>query len=110
MDGIVCEADDSTLTAIELAAWNHDTEIVRNLLLAGANVNKTRGYQLGRFRGGALDNALSGHLTQRRVPLSLVRTLLECGARASLDAICEVVKWDHPAKAAYSLFPNNSSE
>ncbi|KIN05391.1 hypothetical protein OIDMADRAFT_51203 [Oidiodendron maius Zn] len=91
---IACKfgSDSRLYTPIELAAKFRHLGIVRTLLAANADVNKT--YERGDYlERGALELAVLGYGRSGMVDMELVRTLLDCHAEVRVRLIMAAIDW-----------------
>jgi ankyrin repeat protein len=100
---------DRLCTPIELAAKFRHLGIVKTLLAAGADVNKTYigEESANALEHGALELAVRKWGDFEAVDMTLVRTILDCDAEVRLDLINAVVRWGHAdlLQALLSRFP-----
>lgn len=92
---IVCKLEGRLYTPIELAAKFRHLGIVKTLLAANADVNKTHNEDKHSDHG-ALELAVRKWGTQEAVDIKLVRTLLDCHAEVRVDLVCAAVRWGQP--------------
>jgi len=91
---IVCKLDckGRLYTPIELAAKFRHLGIVKTLLAAEADVNKTYDEE-ARQEHGALELAIRKWGKFEAVDMTLVRTILHCGAEVRVDLIEAIIRW-----------------
>ncbi|CAG8979793.1 hypothetical protein HYALB_00013375 [Hymenoscyphus albidus] len=96
---LVCQAmcERRLFTLIELAAKSRHLGIVKILLAAAADVNKTNVEESGRRYAecGALELAVRkwGDFEEAEIDMELVRTLLNAGAEIRTELIASAVRW-----------------
>ncbi|RDW57819.1 hypothetical protein BP5796_12620 [Coleophoma crateriformis] len=93
-NGIVCKIydDDRSYTPIELAAKHRHLGMVKTLLAAKADVNKTYA-QRDSSECGALELAVHKWGDSEAVDMTLVKTILDGNAEVRVDLIMVVVRW-----------------
>ncbi|RDW58652.1 hypothetical protein BP6252_13128 [Coleophoma cylindrospora] len=108
-NGIVCKIhnDDRSYTPIELAAKLRHLGMVKTLLAAKADVNKTYS-QRSNEECGALELAVHKWGEFKAVDATLVKTILDGNAEVRVDLIMAVVRWGQ-MEIVQELFPRYSS-
>lgn len=104
---VIVEYGNRRLTPVEKAASLRQLEIIRCLVEAGADVNRTYAEARSRFDKGALECAIRQWGEYVSIDLNLVRIILQAGATVRAELLEATIRWGDESVVAelMSMFP-----